>query len=53
MVIGVVDVMEHAKRFGHKRGWVSGELQQLLEDGRLAITSKVGRYRIVPAMADA
>ncbi|WP_332758919.1 plasmid transfer protein TraB [Streptomyces sp. MT206] len=53
MVIGVVDVMEHAERFGRKRGWVSGELQQLLEDGRLAVTSKPGRYRIVPAMADA
>ncbi|MFJ9340219.1 plasmid transfer protein TraB [Streptomyces sp. NPDC101733] len=53
MVIGVVDVMEHAERFGRKRGWVSGELQQLLEEGRLAVTSKPGRYRIVPAMADA
>lgn len=53
MVIGVVDVMEHAERFGRKRGWVSGELQQMLEEGRLAVTSKPGRYRIVPAMADA
>ncbi|MET9691478.1 plasmid transfer protein TraB [Streptomyces sp. NPDC006514] len=53
MVIGVKDVMEHAERFGRKRGWVSGELQQLLEDGRLAVTAKPGRYRIVPAMADA
>ncbi|MFI5670465.1 plasmid transfer protein TraB [Streptomyces sp. NPDC051704] len=53
MVIGVADVMEHAERFGRKRGWVSGELQDLLRDGRLALTPKAGRYRIVPAMADA
>ncbi|MCY0962793.1 plasmid transfer protein TraB [Streptomyces sp. H27-H5] len=53
MVIGVVDVMEHAERFGRKRGWVSGELQQMLQEGRLAITAKPGRYRIVPVMADA
>ncbi|MFK0217746.1 plasmid transfer protein TraB [Streptomyces vinaceus] len=53
MVIGVKEVMEHAERFGRKRGWVSGELQQMLDDGRLALTSKPGRYRIVPAMADA
>ncbi|MCY0931180.1 plasmid transfer protein TraB [Streptomyces sp. H27-H1] len=53
MVIGVVDVMAHGERLGRKRGWVSGELQQLLEDGRLTVTTKPGRYRIVPAMADA
>lgn len=53
MVIGVADVMKHAERFGRKRGWVSGELQDLLKEGRLAVTSKPGRYRIVPAMADA
>lgn len=53
MVIGVKEVMDHAERFGRKRGWVSGELQQLLEEGRLALTAKPGRYRIVPAMADA
>ncbi|WP_371614771.1 plasmid transfer protein TraB [Streptomyces sp. NBC_00454] len=53
MVIGVKEVMEHGDRLGRKRGWVSGELQQLLDGGRLAITSKPGRYRIVPAMADA
>ncbi|RST13471.1 plasmid transfer protein TraB [Streptomyces sp. WAC05950] len=53
MVIGVKDVMDHAERFGRKRAWVSGELQTLLKEGRLAETSKPGRYRIVPAMADA
>ncbi|MER6252335.1 plasmid transfer protein TraB [Streptomyces sp. NPDC001584] len=53
MVIGVADVMKHAERFGRKRGWVSGELQELLQEGRLALTAKPGRYRIVPAMADA
>ncbi|MEU6210753.1 plasmid transfer protein TraB [Streptomyces sp. NPDC047023] len=53
MVIGPVDVMKHGERLGRKRGWVSGELQRLLVEGRLAVTSKAGRYRIVPAMADA
>ncbi|MGW2584502.1 plasmid transfer protein TraB [Streptomyces virginiae] len=53
MVIGTVDVMKHGERLGRKRGWVSGELQRLIQDGRLAITAKPGRYRIVPAMADA
>jgi hypothetical protein len=53
MVIGPVDVMEHGERLGRKRGWVSGELQRLLQEGRIAETSKAGRYRIVPAMADA
>lgn len=53
MVIGTKDVMEHGDRLGRQRGWVSGELQRLIQDGRLAITAKPGRYRIVPAMADA
>ncbi|MFD5673687.1 plasmid transfer protein TraB [Streptomyces sp. NPDC127040] len=53
MVIGPVDVMAHGARLGRKRGWVSGELQRLLREGRIAETSKPGRYRIVPAMADA
>ncbi|MFD7786511.1 plasmid transfer protein TraB [Streptomyces nojiriensis] len=53
MVIGPVDVLKHGERLGRKRGWVSGELQRLIQDGRLAITAKPGRYRIVPAMADA
>ncbi|WP_392895795.1 hypothetical protein [Streptomyces sp. LN699] len=48
-----MDVMEHAEHFGRKREWVSGELQQMLREGRLAITAKPGRYRIVPAMAGA
>ncbi|MFJ5922300.1 plasmid transfer protein TraB [Kitasatospora sp. NPDC092948] len=51
MVIGPKDVMEHAERFGRKRPWVSGEFRRMVEDGRLAPTSKAGRYRIVPAMA--
>ncbi|MET9604504.1 plasmid transfer protein TraB [Streptomyces sp. NPDC006512] len=53
MVIGPVDILKHGDRLGRKRGWVSGELQRLLQEGRIAETSKPGRYRIVPAMADA
>ncbi|NUP17088.1 MAG: sporulation protein SsgA [Streptomyces sp.] len=51
MVIGPKDVMAHAERFGRKRPWVSGEFRRMVEEGRLAPTSKPGRYRIVPAMA--
>ncbi|MFF4848772.1 plasmid transfer protein TraB [Streptomyces sp. NPDC001194] len=53
MVIGTKDVMEHGDRLGRRRGWVSGELQRLLAEGRITETAKPGRYRIVPAMADA
>ncbi|WP_405426363.1 plasmid transfer protein TraB [Streptomyces erythrochromogenes] len=53
MVIGPVDVMKHGERLGRKRGWVSGELQRLLAEGRLAETAKPGRYRIVPQLVDA
>ncbi|MFI9187645.1 plasmid transfer protein TraB [Streptomyces goshikiensis] len=53
MVIGPKEVMERAEEFGRSRAWVSGQFQDFLAEGRLATTSKGGRYRIVPALANA
>lgn len=53
MVIGPKEVMERAEEFGRSRAWVSGQFRDFLEEGRLSTTSKGGRYRIVPALANA
>jgi hypothetical protein len=53
MVVGPKDVMDRAVEFGRSRAWVSGQFRAFLDEGRLATTRQPGRYRIVPAMADA
>jgi len=53
MVIGPKEVMDRATEFDRSRAWVSGQFRAFLQEGRLATTRQSGRYRIVPAMADA
>lgn len=47
-VVGPADFMEYCDRYGRGRSWVSGQVAQFVLAGRLAETSEVGRYRIVP-----
>lgn len=46
-VIGPKDFMEHCDRHRRSRGWVSGQVAAMVEEGRLAETAETGRYRIV------
>ncbi|MEU6902298.1 plasmid transfer protein TraB [Streptomyces virginiae] len=47
-VVGPADFMAYCDRYGRGRSWVSGQVAQFVLAGRLAETSEVGRYRIVP-----
>ncbi|MGZ9931716.1 plasmid transfer protein TraB [Streptomyces sp. NC-S4] len=47
-VVGPADFMAYCDRYGRGRSWVSGQVAQFVMAGRLAETSEVGRYRIVP-----
>lgn len=47
-VVGPKDFMEHCERHGRSRGWVSGQVMEMVDAGRLAETTQTGRYRIVP-----
>ncbi|WP_053677470.1 plasmid transfer protein TraB [Streptomyces sp. XY66] len=48
LIVGPSDFMEHCDRHGRSRSWVSGQVSAFVMAGRLAETSEVGRYRIVP-----
>ncbi|MEU6398606.1 plasmid transfer protein TraB [Streptomyces cinnamoneus] len=52
-VVGPADFMAYCDRYGRGRSWVSGQVAQFVLAGRLAETSEVGRYRIVPYEAAA
>jgi hypothetical protein len=51
--VGPKDFMEHCDRHGRSRGWVSGQIAQMVISGRLAETRVTGRYRIVPQLVAA
>ncbi|MFJ8589539.1 plasmid transfer protein TraB [Streptomyces sp. NPDC093595] len=51
--VGPKDFMEHCDRHGRSRGWVSGQIAQMVIAGRLAETGVTGRYRIVPQLVTA
>ncbi|WP_327678561.1 plasmid transfer protein TraB [Kitasatospora sp. NBC_00458] len=46
--VGPADFMEHCDRFNRSRSWVSGQVSDMVANGRLAETGDAGRYRIVP-----
>ncbi|MFJ2191124.1 plasmid transfer protein TraB [Kitasatospora sp. NPDC087861] len=47
-VVGPIDFMEFCDRFHRGRGWVSGQVAEMVGTGRLRETDEVGRYEIVP-----
>ncbi|MFJ9693288.1 plasmid transfer protein TraB [Kitasatospora sp. NPDC101183] len=46
--IAPADFMEHCDRFRRSRGWVSGQVSEMVDAGRLRETDEAGRYEIVP-----
>ncbi|MCX4549458.1 plasmid transfer protein TraB [Streptomyces sp. NBC_01500] len=53
MVVGPKDFMDWCDRNSLSRPWVSARLKDAAMEGRLEPTSKTGRWRIVPALANA
>ncbi|MEV5504897.1 plasmid transfer protein TraB [Streptomyces orinoci] len=53
MVVGPKDFTDWCDAHGYSRPWVSERLKEAALEGRLEPTSKTGRWRIVPALADA
>ncbi|MFH8793297.1 plasmid transfer protein TraB [Streptomyces sp. NPDC017941] len=53
MVVGPVDFKDWCDAHGLSRPWVSGQLKEAWQEGRLAETGKTGRWRIVPQPAAA
>ncbi|MFJ4591324.1 plasmid transfer protein TraB [Kitasatospora sp. NPDC088861] len=47
-VVGPADFMEYCDRFHRGRSWVSGQVSEMVEAGRLRETDEVGRYEIIP-----
>ncbi|MER7579967.1 plasmid transfer protein TraB [Kitasatospora sp. NPDC097691] len=46
--VGPADFMEYCDRFNRGRSWVSGQVSEMVDSGRLRETDEVGRYEIIP-----
>ncbi|MEU6967349.1 plasmid transfer protein TraB [Kitasatospora aureofaciens] len=46
--VGPADFMEYCDRFNRGRSWVSGQVSEMVDAGRLRETDEVGRYEIIP-----
>jgi hypothetical protein len=53
LVVGPKDFVDWCDANGYSRPWVSERLKEAASTGRLQTTGKAGRWRIVPALADA
>ncbi|MET9076207.1 plasmid transfer protein TraB [Streptomyces sp. NPDC004232] len=53
MIVGPVDFKNWCERNNLSRPWVSAQLKEAYQEGRLEATNQTGRWRIVPALTAA